>query len=114
MEDGAGITSRHLIDCTNSVTLGKFAVIGGFRCQVMTHSVEMVEGRQSSAPISIGPYSLVSTACVMLGGSSLPAYSVLAACSLANKPLTETHTVYGGVPARPVKKLPEERRLFHA
>ena len=112
MEEAAGITNRHLIDCSNSVTLGKFSTIGGFRCQIMTHSVEMVEGRQSSAPIEIGAYSLVSTACVMLGGSKLPAYSVLAACSLANKPFTETHTVYGGVPARPLKKLPEDAGYF--
>jgi acetyltransferase-like isoleucine patch superfamily enzyme len=108
----SGITNRHFVDCTNSITLGDFSNVGGFRCQLMTHTVDIVAGRQSSAPISIGPYSLVSTACVMLGGSSLPAYSVLSACSLANKPLSETHTLYGGVPARALKRLPPDAGYF--
>jgi acetyltransferase-like isoleucine patch superfamily enzyme len=112
LEDGAGITNRHLIDCTNSVTIGKFGNIGGYRCQVMTHSADLMENLQSSAPISIGAYSLVGTACVILGGSSLPPYSVLSAASLVNKPLTEPYTLYGGVPARPLKSLPHDMKYF--
>lgn len=108
----SGITNRHLIDCTNSITLGDFSNVAGFRSQLMTHSVEIEANRQSSAPISIGAYSLVGTGCVMLGGSTLPAYSVLSACSLANKPLSETYTLYGGVPARALKRLPPDSGYF--
>lgn len=112
LAEGAAITNRHLVDCTNSVTIGKFGVIGGYRCQVMTHAVDMMANLQSSAPVSIGAYCLVSTSCVILGGSSLPDYSILSACSLINKPLTETYTLYGGVPARALKSLPHDLGYF--
>jgi serine acetyltransferase len=108
----AAITNRHLLDCSNSITIGEYSTVGGFRSQLMTHSVDLVAGRQSCAPISIGKYSFVSTACVMLGGSSLPSYSVLGACSLANKPLTEDYSLYGGVPARRLKGWPKDAGYF--
>jgi len=108
----AGITNRHLIDCTNTVTLGPFSNVGGFRCQLMTHSVEIVEGRQGSAPITLGAYSLVGTACVLLGGASLPEYSVLSASSLLNKRFDEPYMLYGGVPAKPIKSIPKEAGYF--
>lgn len=108
----AGITNRHLIDCTNVVTLGAFSTVGGFRCQILTHSVEIVEGRQGSAPITVGAYSLVGTACVLIGGSTLPDYSVLSAASLLNKAYDEPYMLYGGVPARPLKPFPKESGYF--
>ena len=112
LEEGSGITSRHLIDCTNRVTLGRFSNVGGFRCQLMTHSVELVEGRQGSAPISLGAYSLVGTNCVLLGGTRLPDYSVLSASSLLNRTYEETYMLYGGVPARPIKPIPADAGYF--
>src|SRR5271167_4410310 len=36
-EDSA-ITNRHILDCTNSVTIGAFSTFAGFRSQVLTHS----------------------------------------------------------------------------
>lgn len=112
VHENAGITNRHIIDCSNSVTLGAFSTVGGFRCQLMSHSVEIFEGRQGSGPITIGPYSLVGTSCVLLGGSVLPAYSVLSAASLLNKKLEEPYMLYGGVPAKPIKRLPEDSGYF--
>jgi acetyltransferase-like isoleucine patch superfamily enzyme len=108
----AGITNRHIIDCTNSVTLGAFSNVGGFRCQLMSHSVDVVAGRQGSGPITLGAYSLIGTACVVLGGSALPAYSVLSAASLLNKKLEEPYMLYGGVPARAIKSLPKDSGYF--
>jgi carbonic anhydrase/acetyltransferase-like protein (isoleucine patch superfamily) len=94
----SAITHRHLIDCTNSITIGRFTTFAGFQSQMLTHSIDVEHSRQASAPIRIGDYCFVGTNSVLLGGSALPDYSVLGAKSLLNKAFTETHHLYGGVP----------------
>lgn len=106
------ITNRHLIDCTNSVTLGRFTTLAGFQSQILTHSIDIERGCQSSAPVEIGEYCFVGTNVVILGGSVLPSYSVLGAKSLLSKPFTETYTLYAGVPAKSVKKLSSDSGYF--
>jgi acetyltransferase-like isoleucine patch superfamily enzyme len=108
----SAITSRHLIDCTNSVRIGRFTTFAGFRSQILTHSIDLQLCRQSSEPVTIGDYCFVSTGCVLLGGSALPGYSVLAAGSVLNRPYSETHRLYAGGPARPVKELPGDLLYF--
>jgi acetyltransferase-like isoleucine patch superfamily enzyme len=49
---------------------------------------------------------------VVLGGSNLPDYSVLSACSLLNKSFDEPYMLYGGVPAKPIKSIPKEAGYF--
>jgi acetyltransferase-like isoleucine patch superfamily enzyme len=106
------ITNRHLIDCTGSVRIGRFTTFAGFRSQILTHTIDLYRCRQSSKPITIGDYCFVGTNCVLLGGSALPDYSVLAASSLLNKDHSETHQVYAGTPAKPVKPLPQDTAYF--
>lgn len=101
----AAITNRHIIDCTDSVTIGDFSTFAGFASQILTHSIDLESCRQSCAPVEIGRYCFVGTACVLLSNSCLPDYSVLGAKSLLNKSYTESHWLYGGVPARPIKPL---------
>ena len=108
----SAITHRHLIDCTNSVTIGKFTTFAGFQSQILTHTIDLAENRQVSAPVSIGDYCFVGTNCVLLGGSALPDFCVLGAKSLLNKSLTETYNLYGGVPARVLQKLSPDFAYF--
>jgi acetyltransferase-like isoleucine patch superfamily enzyme len=112
VETHAAITSRHLIDCTARVRVGRFATVAGFRSQLITHSIDLAAGRQSAEPIEIGEYCFVGTNCVMLGGSSLPHHSVLGAQSLLNKKWDEPYRLYGGVPAKPLKELSREMEYF--
>jgi acetyltransferase-like isoleucine patch superfamily enzyme len=109
----SAITNRHLIDCTNSITIGKFTTFAGFGSQILTHSIDLAQNRQVSAPVSIGDYCFIGTSSVLLGGSALPDYSVLGAKSLLNKSFTETYSLYGGVPARPLEKLAPDLAYFH-
>lgn len=95
----SAITNRHLIDCQNAVEIGEFTTFAGASSQILTHSIDLRLCRQSSAPVRIGRYCFVGTQSVLLGGSVLPDYSVLGACSLLNRPHTQTHRLYGGVPA---------------
>jgi acetyltransferase-like isoleucine patch superfamily enzyme len=108
----ATITSRHIIDCTSAVTIGAYSIFAGSRSQILTHSIDLAESRQSSAPITIGEYAFVGTDCVFLGGSALPDRSVLGAKSLLNKKYDEPHWLYAGIPAKPVKKLSPEMKYF--
>jgi acetyltransferase-like isoleucine patch superfamily enzyme len=112
MGEHSAIASRHLIDCTATVTIGKFTTIGGFYSQILTHSIDLAASRQSCSPIEIGAYCFLSTNCVLLGGSALPDYSVLGAKSLLNKHWTEPYQLYGGMPAKPIKKLAEGMSYF--
>jgi acetyltransferase-like isoleucine patch superfamily enzyme len=108
----SAITNRHLLDCTNSVTIGKFTTFAGFHSQIISHSIDLEQNRQSSEPVRVGNYCFIGTNCVLLGGSALPDFCILGAKSLLNKSFTETYQLYGGVPARPLKSLPRDYKYF--
>ena len=108
----SAITHRHLIDCTNSVTIGRFTTFAGFQSQILTHSIDIEKNCQSSSPVRVGDYCFIGTNCVLLGGSALPDFCVLGAKSLLNKSFTESYQLYGGVPARPIEKLSPDCEYF--
>src|SRR5207248_909630 len=108
----SAITHRHLIDCTNSVVIGRFTTFAGFQSQILTHSIDLERNRQTSAPVRIGEYCFVGTNSVLLPGSVLPDYSVLGAKSLLNRAYTESYHLYGGVPAVSIKPLPANYAYF--
>ena len=112
VETHAGISSRHIIDCTARVRIGAFATIGGFRSQLLTHTIDLEAGRQTAEPIEIGEYCFTGTNSVILGGSILPHHSVLGAQSLLNKKWDEPYRLYAGVPAKPLKELSREMEYF--
>ncbi|MDA9543899.1 hypothetical protein ACM43_04890 [Bradyrhizobium sp. CCBAU 45321] len=113
VEEHAAITHRHLIDCTALVTIGQFSTFAGWRSQLLTHSIDVSQSRQTSDPVQIGRFCFVGTGVIILKGASLPDYSVLAAGSVLIDRPTEEYTIYGGVPARPVGKLPRETMYFN-
>lgn len=109
----AAITRSHIIDCTDLVEIGDFTTIAGFRSQIITHGINVETSKQDCSPIRVGKYCLVGTSSILLGGSSLPDYSVLAAGGVLNKHHTDELFVYGGVPAIPKKKLSDSSLYFH-
>jgi serine acetyltransferase len=109
----SAITKNHHLDCTHRIRIGAFTTIAGYRSQFLTHSIDILEGRQHSEPIDIGSHCFVGTDCTVLGGAALPERSVLGAKSLLNKMWTDTTHLYGGVPAHPIKALPEDAAYFH-
>jgi acetyltransferase-like isoleucine patch superfamily enzyme len=110
--DHAAITHRHIIDCTASVTIGRFATMAGYRSQILTHSVDLTACRQDAKPVHIGDYSFVGTASTLLGGAVLPDHSVLGANALLNRAHTEPYRLYAGVPAGPITALDPEMCYF--
>tara|TARA_R110000868_G_scaffold128417_2_gene336488 strand:- start:8821 stop:9489 length:669 start_codon:yes stop_codon:yes gene_type:complete len=105
IEQHAAITNRHLVDCTDRVTIGKFSTVGGFRSQLLSHSIDLSTNRQSCRPITVGAYCFVGTGSVLLKGSALPDYSVLGAGSVLTKVMSEPGKLYSGVPAELVRSI---------
>lgn len=101
----SAITSRHFIDCTAGIIIGSYTTVAGIRSQLLTHSIDITLNRQDASRIEIGSYCFIGTDCVVLPGAKLPDYSVLGAKSLLNKKLLDSDWLYGGVPAKPIKRL---------
>ena len=108
----SAITKHHHIDCTNAITIGKFSTIAGYYSQFLTHSINVIDNIQDSAPIHIGDYTFVGTNSVVLGGATLPAHSVLGAKSLLNKSFETSWKLYGGVPAKSLSDIPKDAKYF--
>ncbi len=108
----AAITNQHVLDCTDRLTLGNYASVGGFRTQILTHAADLVLNRQDCKPVTLGAYSLVSTACVILPGTHLADYSIVSAGSMVNFKHSEPYTLYGGVPAKSLKPLSPDMKYF--
>lgn len=108
----AAVTHRHLIDCTDKVLIGEFSTFAGWRSQILTHGIDIASSRQRSAPVEIGAYCFVGTGSILLKGSKLPDYCVLGAGSVLTNANGETHKIYSGVPAVPVRDIDPASMYF--
>ena len=109
----SAITNRHIIDCTDFVHIGEFSTIAGFRSQLLTHSINLSESRQRSAPIQIGNFCFIGSGCILLPGSKIPNYSVLGAGSVLTKAFNQDYSLYSGIPAKLVKPIDPTYNYFH-
>ena len=100
IDESAGITSRHSVDCSGPVHLEPFSLLAGHGTQVLTHSIDLGRNVQSAHPIVIGERSFVGSRCVVLGGASVPSKSVVAAGSVVTSAALDEASLIAGVPAR--------------
>ena len=112
VNDHAAITNRHFVDCSATISIGRFSTVAGIRSAILTHSIDLNECVQKTAAITIGEYCFVGAMCLFLPGAALPDRSVLGANSLLNKQYTEPFYLYAGSPARPVKQLEKDSKYF--
>lgn len=112
LEEHAAINSRHHVDVTDRVRIGAFSILGGAGSQIVTHQIDFAEPRQTCRPVDIGAYCFIATRCVLLAGARLPDCSILGAMSLLKDRWEETHTLYAGIPAKPLKRLDPESGYF--
>ena len=112
LAEHAAITNRHIIDCTERISIGAYTTVAGFRSQLLTHSIDLAQCRQDAQPIAIGCYVFIGTACTLLGGTAIPDYSVVAANSLVRTAYDEPYWLYAGVPAKAVTQLDPQLKYF--
>lgn len=113
MKEDSAITKQHLIDCTDTITIGEFTIIAGYGTQIMTHSMSLKTNKQGCAPITIGHRCFVGTRSIILPGSELPSQSVLGAGAVLNRKYTESFSLYGGVSAKFINKIDETYEFFN-
>lgn len=113
MGEDSAITKKHLVDCTDRVTIGKLTSVAGYNTQILSHSTSLEHNRQSCAPITIGHHCFVGTRSIILPGAVLPDQSVLGAGAVLKKQFSESFALYGGVPAKFIKKMDENYSFFH-
>ena len=112
MGEWSMITVGHEIDCSDRVEIGDHAGLVGYRCQILTHSLDLVRDEQVTSPVEIGEHSGVMSACVLLCGTRVPACCIISAGSVVATKLTKEQTFYRGNPAEAVRALPD-LRVFH-
>lgn len=108
----ARITARHHLDCTGGVKVGSLSTIAGINSQILTHEIDIVRCKQCSGSVVIGNYCFVGTGSIILMNSRLPDCSVLGAGAVLSTGYTDTHYLYAGVPAKPIKELPPDAKYF--
>jgi acetyltransferase-like isoleucine patch superfamily enzyme len=111
--EDAAITNRHLLDCTNRITIGRFATIAGFRSQFLTHGIDIGPNCQSSLPIEIGDYCFTGTGVIVLKGAMLGPRCVLGAGSMLRGQYLEEYKLISGNPAKPIRDLDPASSYFH-
>ncbi len=57
----SAITSRHYVDCSGGVRIGTHTTIAGMRSTLFTHGICWKTSAQTSNPIQIGDYCLISS-----------------------------------------------------
>lgn len=107
------ITSRHFFDCNGGIYIGNYSEVAGYQSLFLTHSIDVYQCRQDAQPIIIGDYVFIGTRCTFLKGSIVPSYTIIGACALVNKKLTENYVLYAGVPAKKVKEIKEKCLFFN-
>jgi acetyltransferase-like isoleucine patch superfamily enzyme len=107
------ITMAHEIDCSDRVEIGDYSSLAGFRCTVLTHSLNLVRDRFVTGPVEIGAHAAVMSGSTLLSGTRVPPRTVVSAHSVVNTPLSDELTFYSGNPAVAVRSLPETLGFFH-
>lgn len=112
MEEDASLTSRHIVDCTNTVTLGAFSTVAGFYSQILTHGIDVATNRQTSAPIRVGRHAMVGTRVILLKGARVPDRAVVGAGSVFRGAPEGTGGLWSGVPATRIRDVDETGAYF--
>lgn len=101
----SAITSRHFLDCNGGVTIGDFTTLAGIRSTILSHSIDIYLNRQDVKPINIGNYCFIGSGVLILGGTTIRNYSVVAAGAVVNRTIDEEYILIGGVPGVKIKDL---------
>lgn len=105
IEAHGAVTSRHVIDATDSVRIGAFSIVAGYRCQILTHGIDFEQGYQDCKRVNIGKYCFIGSGSIILKGVSIADYSIVGAGSVVARTLERPYALYGGIPARYLKDL---------
>lgn len=108
MEEMAGMTNRHYLDCAGQLILRRNSGIGGLRSIFQSHEIDVHTNQTFAGQIILEPNAMTGTGVLVLRGARLPEKSVLAAGSVLTKQRDDAMKPYGlyaGAPAKFVREL---------
>jgi len=112
MGDHSVLTSRHYVDCSGGLWMGRFATVAGVRTTVLSHTIDLGLGRQGTRPVRLSDRVFVGSNATMMPGTTAAAGAVFAAGSVtALDGEYAAGMLYGGVPAKQIK--PIDGAYFH-
>lgn len=100
LDDQSAITSRHFIDCSGGVFVGRRTTVAGVRSTIMSHGPDFIAGSMNVAPVRIGEYCFIAANTLITMGCTVSDRVVVAAGSVVAADLTDSDSLYGGVPAK--------------
>jgi acetyltransferase-like isoleucine patch superfamily enzyme len=108
----SSITSRHVLDCTDRIEIGRFTTFAGYRSTILTHGIDYRTAKQSCRPIKIGDSCLFGSNVVVLMGVTVADRSVVGAGSVVANSTDKELGLWVGAPARRVRELTGEEAYF--
>jgi acetyltransferase-like isoleucine patch superfamily enzyme len=96
----AAITSRHYLDCTGGIELGRMTTVAGVRSTWFTHRIDLSESAQFSAGTHVGDNCFTGSGVQVGPGVTIASDIVVAMGSVVIGNLSCEGRLYGGVPAR--------------
>src|SRR3546814_17477313 len=115
MHEHSGITRKHLLDCSDTIEIGKFSLVAGWRSQILTHSPDFEKNRQMCLPTVIGSYYFIGSASVILKGAKVPDFCIIGAGSVVRSTTSfESHTLIASTTARGGQCIPRTLDYFNS
>jgi len=99
------ITKGHDLDCSGGVIMENWSAIAGKETLIYSHAYDPSQHVLSCAVTRIGHNSFIAARTTLAAGATLPDYSVLAMGGILMPGATKTKTLYGGVPAKPLRDI---------
>lgn len=99
------ITKGHDLDCSGGVFMEDWSAIAGKETLIYSHAYDPSTHVLACATTRIGHNSFIAARTTLAAGATLPDHSVLAMGGILMPGATKTKTLYGGVPAKPIRDI---------
>ncbi len=117
MQRSAGITGRHFLDLSDTITVGEETLIAGFNSTFWTHGMipdgNSRDGDSRNAPIVLGSRCYLGGQVIFLPGASLGDCSFVGSGAVVTKDFSGvSHVLVAGNPAQVRKTYSADARWF--
>lgn len=109
----SSITSRHILDCTDRIEIGRCTILAGYRSTMLTHGIDYETSKQTCKPIGIGEFCLIGSNATVLMGVTIARKNVIGAGTLVARSIDQELGLWTGTPARLTKRLTGVELYFH-
>ena len=99
---GSVLTAEHRIDFTDRVTIGRCTTMAGRNSSIWTHN------RRMGRSVVIGDFCYVGSEVRVAPGVQIGDCCIVGLGAVVTRGIVESHSLIGGVPARPIRKLRNE------